>query len=128
MTNSKGTIDFSNVEWKGVTAALLSDLATALLAGVTEWAKAQQAQRSALDAAREAAPVMDDSDTAALDAATLLGVPLDAAPDQIRAALRAKLATSRVHPDQGGDVEAAKRLISAKNLLIDRARAREVQP
>jgi hypothetical protein len=58
----------------------------------------------------------------AMRAAALLDVPLDATEDVIRAALRARLATSRLHPDHGGDGEAAKELIAAKNLLIERAR------
>jgi hypothetical protein len=64
----------------------------------------------------------DDSEAA--EAATLLGVSLDAGEDEVRAALRAHLASSRLHPDQGGDGEEAKRLIAAKNLLTERARRR----
>jgi hypothetical protein len=30
---------------------------------------------------------------------------------------------TRIHPDEGGDEEEAKRIIAAKNLLIERARA-----
>src|SRR5262249_11815316 len=56
------------------------------------------------------------------DAATLLGVKMAASEDEIRAALRSKLASSRLHPDQGGDEEAAKQLIAAKNLLIEKNR------
>jgi GNAT superfamily N-acetyltransferase len=40
-----------------------------------------------------------------------------------RAALRSRLSASRLHPDQGGDGEEAKRLIAAKNLLVERLRA-----
>jgi hypothetical protein len=65
----------------------------------------------------------DDGDEEASDAATLLGVSLDATESQIRAALRARFATSRLHPDHGGDGDEAKRLIAAKNLLVERARA-----
>ena len=56
-------------------------------------------------------------------AAAVLGIAPDATEDEIRAALRAHLSSSRLHPDQGGDSEQAKRLIAAKNLLIERARA-----
>ena len=56
-------------------------------------------------------------------AAQLLGVPRNATADEIRSALREKMSTSRLHPDQGGNEEDAKRLIAAKNLLIERARA-----
>jgi hypothetical protein len=59
----------------------------------------------------------------AMRAAELLGVPLDATEDVIRAALRARLATSRLHPDHGGDGVAATELIAAKNLLVERARS-----
>ena len=68
------------------------------------------------------APPAPPPDTEAQAAAQLLGVGLDASPDEIRAALRAKLANSRIHPDQGGDGEEARRLMAAKNLLISRAR------
>src|SRR5262245_1295712 len=47
-------------------------------------------------------------DDEAADAAALLGVSFDATEDEIRAALRAQLVSSRVHPDQGGDAEEAK--------------------
>lgn len=62
------------------------------------------------------------------EAAALLGVAPDADPDEIRAALRARLASSKLHPDHGGDGEEAKRLIAAKNLLIERARAMSPAP
>jgi len=65
-------------------------------------------------------------DVAAVEAATILGVDVDATADEIRAALRSRLSSSRLHPDQGGDGEEAKRLIAAKNLLV--ARARTVRP
>jgi hypothetical protein len=63
----------------------------------------------------------NDEEFEALYAALLLGVRLDSKPDEIRAALRRRMSEARVHPDQGGDEEAAKRLIAAKNLLIERA-------
>jgi hypothetical protein len=66
-------------------------------------------------------------DLEARNAAELLGVAEGATQDDIRAALRRRLASSQLHPDQGGDGEEAKRLIAAKNLLIDRAR-RAVRP
>jgi hypothetical protein len=84
----------------------------------------------------EAAPPVADAEAAAMgevvsgenhEAAVQLGVPLDATADQIRAALRSKLAGSRIHPDHGGDGDEAKRLIAAKNYLIDRLR-QENQP
>jgi len=62
-------------------------------------------------------------DEKAAAAAALLAVDVDATEDEVRAALRARLASSKLHPDQGGDGEAAKQLIAAKNLLIERAKA-----
>jgi hypothetical protein len=71
--------------------------------------------------AEEAPPPAVDERTA--KAASLLGVGVDSTEDEIRAALRARLASSRLHPDHGGDGEEAKQLIAAKNLLIERAKA-----
>ena len=68
----------------------------------------------------EPPPVVD---VEALKAAEALGVKVDATQDEIRAALRRGLGSSGLHPDHGGDGEEAKRLIAAKNLLIERARA-----
>jgi len=59
-----------------------------------------------------------------VEAGELLGVDPQAGEAEIRAALRAHLAESRVHPDHGGDVEEAKRLIAAQNLLLEHARSR----
>lgn len=56
-------------------------------------------------------------------AAAALGVSVDATADEIRAALRARLGASRLHPDHGGDGEEAKRLIAAQNLLLARLRS-----
>jgi hypothetical protein len=60
------------------------------------------------------------------NAATLLGVAPDATEDEIRAALRSRLSSSRLHPDHGGDGDEAKQLIAAKNLLIERAKAARI--
>jgi len=67
-------------------------------------------------------PTADPSlpDRAAVDAAALLDVPLDASAPQIRAALRSKLSASRAHPDHGGDDEETRRLIAARDLLLHR--------
>jgi hypothetical protein len=61
-----------------------------------------------------------EDDQEAVDAAALLGVEPDASADEIRAALRRRMSEERAHPDHGGDEETAKRLIGAKNLLIER--------
>ena len=68
--------------------------------------------------------VITDRDDELAEAGELLGVDPEAGQAEIRAALRARLATSRVHPDQGGDAEEAKRLIAAQNLLLEHARSR----
>lgn len=60
------------------------------------------------------------ADEAAQKAAQLLGIRIDVSADDIRAALRAALRDTRLHPDHGGDGDAAKELIAAKNLLIER--------
>lgn len=65
------------------------------------------------------------TDAAELEAAARLGVDVDATDDVVRAALRERLAASRIHPDHGGDHHAAAELIAAKNLLCARARRRE---
>lgn len=72
-------------------------------------------------------PQMGSDDEAAddaevIEAAAALGVAATATEDEIRAALRAHLASSRLHPDHGGDGVEASRLIAAKNLLIERAK------
>ena len=59
-----------------------------------------------------------------LDAAKQLGISVDAPADEVRAALRQRIAASAIHPDHGGAHAAASRLIAAKNLLCDRARRR----
>jgi hypothetical protein len=59
-------------------------------------------------------------DAEAVEAAELLGVSVDASANEVRAALRAQLSKRRLHPDHGGDGDDAKRLIAAKNLLIER--------
>ena len=66
------------------------------------------------------APAVEMPRTPAV-AAKLLGVSVDATPDAIRAALRAKIGDG-AHPDHGGDESVAKQLIAAKNLLIEHAR------
>ncbi len=70
-------------------------------------------------------PEEDDTDDEreAAEAAALLSVRLDAEESEIRAALRKTIATSGAHPDHGGDANAAAKLIAARDLLIERARA-----
>src|SRR5436305_630995 len=54
-------------------------------------------------------PMVDER---AVEAAALLGVEASASEDEVRAALRARLSASRLHPDHGGDADEAKRLIA----------------
>jgi hypothetical protein len=86
---------------------------------------ADAAKPPRVDTATDETPVIIVDEKAA-SAASLLGVDAAATEDEIRAALRARLSSSKLHPDQGGDGEEAKRLIAAKNLLIERARARRI--
>jgi hypothetical protein len=73
--------------------------------------------------ARVANEIAPDAEDEAQAAARLLGVSLDASTDEIRRALRVKLASSGLHPDHGGDGVEAARLIAAKNLLVARVRS-----
>lgn len=57
--------------------------------------------------------------TATARARALLGVAADADAAAIRAAWRRKMA--QAHPDAGGDPEAAKRLVAARDLLLRQA-------
>jgi hypothetical protein len=52
------------------------------------------------------------------EASGLLGVPVNAAPDQVRAAHRRLVA--RVHPDAGGSVDLAMRVNAARDVLLAR--------
>lgn len=60
---------------------------------------------------REAIRPMDE-----IEARQVLGVPLDAGPDEILAAHRRRIAD--VHPDRGGSAEAAQRLNAARDRLL----------
>ena len=102
------------IDWR-LALTTLADVVTVGLEVFTRWAEQQAKER-----ARDSDASEDDEVTTA---AALLGVADDATADEIRSALRAKLVSSRLHPDHGGDGEDAKRLIAAKNLLIERARS-----
>jgi hypothetical protein len=104
-------------------------LGTAILAGlvgagIAFLARAAEQGGNARKASRgrPIARPIEPLDPAVSDAAELLGVPVDASGDEIRAAFRRRFAEDRVHPDQGGDEETAKRLTAAKNLLFERRR------
>ncbi len=89
-------------------------------------ARLAQHMRRAPESARASAPICDDvphADREAIEAANLLGVNVYASADEVRAAFRATVKRDLdLHPDRGGDPENARRLIDAKNLLIERAR------
>lgn len=73
-------------------------------------------------------PEYDDPDAAAREAADLLGVPLTATAGEVRAAFRTRIkaeaATGTFHDQRGGGTdERAQMLITAKNLLVERAAA-----
>ena len=95
-------IDWTAIGW----AALESALFGALLGG---------AKRFAEELNRRPSPEEQ--------AAELLGVSLDAEPDELRAALRRKLAETQAHPDHGGNTDEAARLIAARDLLLNVKRA-----
>jgi DnaJ-domain-containing protein 1 len=86
-------------------------------------AEADGQRESRQTASRANATVVYDDDEIE-EAARVLGVSVDATADEIRFALRAKMRASRLHPDHGGDEAQAKRLIAAKNLLIERTKVR----
>jgi hypothetical protein len=92
--------------------AAASDLFTLGLDAFAQWMRGQTANEpsNVLPAER--------------DAATLLDVDPDASPDEVRAALRAKIIEGGAHPDHGGDGVRARELIAAQNLLLARARDR----
>ncbi len=77
-----------------------------------------------LDDLEQDSPTPISNDEHFVEAARVLRVSAGATSDEIRAALRARLAETRSHPDQGGDEEQAKKLIAAKNLLMQRAHDR----
>jgi hypothetical protein len=93
--------------------SLVMELFRVGLDAFAQWAEEQQ---------RSAHASQDVEDGEVIEARAILNVAVDASPDEIRAALRSKLRDSRLHPDQGGDGEEAKRLIAAQNLLLERAR------
>jgi hypothetical protein len=114
------TIDFR----RAAKAALRSAVMTGLVGGglyILSRLAESHAARVADETQRNAVEAEDGSvEQDAAQAARLLGVDLDANADEIRAALRAKLGASCLHPDHGGDGIGARELIDAKNLLIER--------
>lgn len=85
------------------------------------WARTMNGEQP-LAPSQQAAPPDRSAALTPAEAANVLGVDVDASADEIRAALRAKMSAGRVHPDHGGDERVAKRLIAARNFLVERAR------
>lgn len=104
-TPTETLIDWTEIGW----AALESALFGALLGGAKRFSEE-----------------LSKRDSAEQQAATLLGVDIDASPDQLRVALRRKLAETGAHPDHGGDSHQAANLIAARDFLLKRAATREV--
>jgi hypothetical protein len=91
---------------------------------VPEAAAAWRVRRRAGRGRPQSVSCRRDSDDAAVAAALLLEVNLDASADEIRRALHRKLSIARLHPDQGGNGTRAAQLIAAKKLLIERQKKR----
>src|SRR4051812_4153218 len=111
------------INWHEVARSAIGSAFLAGLIGGALHVLGKAIEAEAIRVSAEAHPVeaVASKEDEASRAASLLGVTLDASPDEIRAALRSKFAESRLHPDHGGDGEQAKELIAAKNLLVERA-------
>lgn len=120
-----------SIDWREVArAALGSALVAGLIAGgfstLAKLVEAEMQANAATDLDHDSEDDADEDrvESDVREAAAALGVSPDSTADEIRAALRARLGASRLHPDHGGDGEEAKRLIAAKNLLLERLRGR----
>jgi hypothetical protein len=83
-------------------------------------AEEQPAPGAAASGARNEPESRIDPETR--EAANLLGISLPASAREIRRACRQKLIDERIHPDHGGDGEQARRVIAARDLLVDRCK------
>lgn len=122
-TDDKGatpSVASTGIDWARLARRFAEALAFSALVGAAIYAEERRRKR-ADDLPARVAPLVPDAER---EAAALLGVELDADEKAIRAALRKKLATTHAHPDQGGDLAVARRLIAARDLLVERARAR----
>jgi hypothetical protein len=135
METKKETPSLASLDWTGLAhAAFESPFIARVVGGALEGiARVVDAEgwleRVVADVRARQSTSRSDTDDAETDessqifsAADLLGIQPDASESEIRAALRSRLASSRLHPDHGGDGEEAKRLIAAQNLLIARQR------
>lgn len=109
-------------------SALFAGLLTGALHLLGRLADAASTRRNSdVDAPETANDVeAERDDYAAEEAARMLGVSVDAGEAEIRGALRAVLIREGLHPDHGGDTDRTAELLDARNLLIERARARKV--
>ncbi len=127
------------IDWRELVHSICTDIDWTAVAGIVLKSKplgklvgdAVVLLGGAVMASRPTATEEDTApkiDPAVRAAATLLDVEADATEAQIRAALRARLAASRLHPDHGGGGEEARQLIAARDLLLQHARARHPNP
>lgn len=130
--SNAGRTDWKQLANDFLTSALFGTLMTsafrALRAALDEKAAQQKRQSAGRIDDDIGAELADDDEEEAREAATLLGVDVDSSEREVRAALRAHLTLSRLHPDHGGDHAKTARLLDARNLLIERARARVATP
>src|SRR5262249_39117602 len=112
----------SSIDWPKLARDAFGQGFVAGFIGGSLQALAQMLDAKKRDDERENAIDGGDDDAEAAEAAAFLGVAPTASEDEIRAALRARLASSRLHPDHGGDGVEASRLIAAKNLLVERTK------
>jgi hypothetical protein len=104
--------------------ALGATVALGVVAGglhLWAWAQRREADRvraAELDDSLASAADQTEIDPGVIEAAALLGISPMANRADVRAALRTRLSTDAIHPDQGGDAEAARRLIEARDLLL----------
>ncbi|WP_336957756.1 molecular chaperone DnaJ [Sphingobium aquiterrae] len=78
--------------------------------------RTRQAKGRASPRPRPVPPRITPADESPTEAAALLGLPIDADPDQIRAAHRRLIAT--VHPDKGGTEALAAKINAARDVML----------
>ena len=133
ITDDAETKTQKSVDWASL--ALGSALAVAMVAGgIFLWNDWSAVRKGTVRLRRQRRPGvtqathLDDAlvdeaeatqlDPAVVEAAALLGVPLEASAQEVRAAFRARMASDGVHPDRGGDEATARRLIEARALVL----------
>lgn len=111
----------TGIDWARLARRFTEGLALGALIAATIYTEERRRSGSNAAPLPIVTPVVPDPH---LEAAALLGVDVDAPEGEIRAALRRKLAMTHAHPDQGGDLAVARGFIAARDLLVERARAR----